>query len=129
MGPGFGHCLVHVGGGEQPCAGREGGTDGAAVVAGTVQALVVERGGGCQFRQKARTSEHPLGVVGVQPHPLPLITRQRAVLVPDADGYRDSTEVMDQRRSADPDDMGRLEPQLCAAPAASVATPTEWPTK
>ena len=41
--------------------------------------------------------EHALGVVGVQPDPLPLVRRQRPRLLPDAGGDGDPPEVVDER--------------------------------
>ena len=83
VGPRLGHRLIGVGRGQD--AGRQGELRPrrAAVVAGTVEALVV---GSCdrrERRQERRAGEDALGLVGVQPDLLPLIRGQRRRLLPD----------------------------------------------
>jgi hypothetical protein len=63
-----------------------------------------------QRRQELRAREHPLGVVGVKPHPLPLIRAQRPPLLPDTRIDCDPSEVVDERRASKRHDAGFVDP-------------------
>lgn len=110
MRPRFGLGEVCVGGGEQTRRRRQASGGRAPVVPGPVGTLVVKGGDRCEGAKKGGTGENPLGVVGVQPHPLPVVGCQRVGLVPDAEGDRDAPEVVDERRSPDPHDLAGVEP-------------------
>src|SRR5919112_6649658 len=56
------------------CAGQ------TAVVPGAVEPFVGEGGDGAQLGEQRRPAQHPVGVVGVQPHALPLQVGQRSVV-------------------------------------------------
>src|SRR5919112_596154 len=51
-----------------------------AVVPGAVEPFVGEGGDGAQLGEQRRPAQHPVGVVGVQPHALPLQVGQRSVV-------------------------------------------------
>ena len=97
MGPRLGQRVVAVRGREK--AGRKGdrGRRAAAVVPGPVQSLVVKSSRRRQGVQEGRAAEDPLGVVGVQPDPFPVVLRQSAVNVPHPCRHGDASEVVDER--------------------------------
>ena len=107
----LGHRVEGVGGREQACGKRKLRAAGAAVVAGAVEALVVGSGNGRQLRQELRAREHPLGVVGMEPHLLPLIRGQRSGLLPDPRACdRHAPEVVDERGASKGSDAGLVDP-------------------
>jgi hypothetical protein len=99
MRPGLRHRVVSVGRGQDARGQRELGTRGPAVVATTVDALVVGAGDRRERRQECRAREDTLGVVGVQPHPLQLVSSQPSRLLPDARVDRDAAYVVDEARA------------------------------
>ena len=96
MGPGLGQRVVSVRGRENACREGDGGRRAAAVVAGSVQPLVVEGCRRCQRAQERGAAEDPLGVVGVQPDPFPVVGRQAAANLPYPCRHGDASEVVDQ---------------------------------
>src|SRR4029450_630517 len=78
------HRVVGVGRGEETGRERERGCVQSTVITGTVQSLVVAARDRRELREERRLHEETLRVVRVQPHPLPLIRRQRTLLLPDA---------------------------------------------
>ena len=68
------------------------------MVPGPVDALVVRRRRLDEGRKRAAPGEDPLGVVGVEPHPLPLRGRERTRLVPDPVLDGDPAEVVNEPR-------------------------------
>ena len=77
------------------------------MIPGAVEALVVGAGHLGEPGQERGAREHALGLVGVQPHLLPLVHRQRTRLLPDAGVDGDAPEVVDERG---PPRIGRLQP-------------------
>ena len=126
----LGHRVVGVGGGEQARRRRERRGGGSAVVARAVETLVVEAGDRRERGQERGAGEDALGVVGVQPDPLPVVRRERARLLPDADRDRHPPEIVHQRAAPDRRDGRRPRDGTArAAAVASSATPAEWPTR
>ena len=82
VGPVLGHGLICIGGSEQAGAGRDHRRRRLAMVAGAVLALMMHAGQGCQGSERRRARQDPLGMVGVEPHLLPLSFGQRAWLCP-----------------------------------------------
>ena len=110
IGPRRRHRAIGVGGGQHAGRQRELRTRDSAVVAGAVEALVVGSGNGCERRQELRAREDSLGVIGMEPHLLPLIRVQRSGLLPDPRGDRDPSEVVDERRVSKRSDAGFVHP-------------------
>ena len=110
MRPRLGHRVVGVGGREQARRQREVRAGDTTVIAGAVEALVVRSGDRRERRQELRAREDALGVVGVEPHLLDLVRRQRPGFLPDPhiDGH--PPEVVDERRAAHGADAGVVEP-------------------
>ena len=67
-----------------------------AVVAGAVEPFVGQRGDHAELGEQRRPAQHPVGVVGVQPHALPLQLGQRPGLVPDRVRHPGAAEVVQQ---------------------------------
>ena len=115
--PALGHRLVGVGGRQHP--GRHGqvAAPTAAVVATSVQPLVVHPDRGGQRRQPFRPGQDPLGVVGVQPDLLPLVGVQAARLLPHhvRDGH--PADVVQQPGHLEVGKGGRGEPESFPGPA------------
>ena len=88
----------HVRRGQDPIAARLGLGRERAVVPGPVEALVVGRRRLDEGRERTAPGEDPLGVVGVEPHPLPLRGRERTRLVPDPVLDGDPAEVVNEPR-------------------------------
>ena len=82
----------------------------AAVVAGAVEALVVGSRDVGERREELRARENSLGVIGMEPHLLPLVRVQRPVLLPDPRAHRDPSEVVDERRPPERRDAGFVHP-------------------
>ena len=130
VGARLGHRLEGVGGGEH--ARRRAAIAAApwpAVVARAVEPLVVHPGQRGERRQRAAARQHPLGVVGVQPHALLLApaaaARARSQM---PFGHGRAPEVVHERRAAQRRPRRRVEPgALARRPPASSATPVEWP--
>ena len=99
--PRLGHRVVGVGRGQQSGRQRELGAGRPAVIAGSVEALVVRSRDRGQCREERRARENSLAVVGVQANLLPFIGRQRTGLLPDPRVDRHPAEVVEKPRPAD----------------------------
>jgi len=71
--PRLDHRLIDVGSSEQPSGESEVPGTGAAVVAASVEPLMMERGDGTESGQVRRAREEPLGVVGMQANLFPVV--------------------------------------------------------
>ena len=69
-----------------------------AVIAGSVETLVVGACGVAQGGEEGGAGKDTLGVVGMQPHLLPLVGVERSGLPPDAWVDRHPSHVVNQRR-------------------------------
>ena len=94
MGSFLAHRLVGVGGAEDPGERRDGAAGQASRVAGSVEAFALLHDDPGQRGEGIGLLEHPLGVVGVQPHPFPLAGAERAGLVPDRVGDTQPPELV-----------------------------------
>ena len=98
--PVLAHGLVGVGRGEHAGGQARGERRAAPVVARAVEALVVrarERG---EVVRQRRAGEDALGEVGVQPHPFPVVGRERSRPFPHAGADAAAAQVVHETRAA-----------------------------
>jgi len=95
--PRLGHGVIRVGRREQPRQWVEGKSPDTAVITRPVETLMMEAGRGDQPWEESGLSQYPFGVVGMQSHLLPVVPRQRTLLLPDTHRNRNSSQVMHQR--------------------------------
>ena len=108
--PRLDHRLVCIGGRKQPRTGRERSGPDTTVVARAVEPLVVGGRDWGEGGKERRPTQDALGVVGVQPHPLPLAGRERPLLLPNGHRDRDPTQVVDQGGASHYRDLALVEP-------------------
>jgi hypothetical protein len=101
--------VIDVGGGEQARRRRDLRGGGSAVVARAVETLVVEAGNRRERGQEPGAGEDALGVVGVQPDPLPVVRRERRGLLPDAGRDRHPPKIVHQPAAPDLHQVSVLE--------------------
>ena len=113
MWPRFAHRLVGVGCGQHPAQPTQHRTRQPAVVARTVQPLMVGAGNRGEIAQRRGRCGDPFRVVGVQADPLPLIGRQLTRLLPHRRADRDPAEVVDQPCSTHRGHLVGVQTQMC----------------
>ena len=92
--PWLGHRVVGVSGGKQARRWIERRGGSSAVITGAVQSLVVGARDRGERGKKGRARQNALGVIRVQPDPLPFVRRQRAGPIPDPSRHRDPPQVV-----------------------------------
>ena len=97
MRPALGHRLKRVRRSQYPGRDADGGAATAAVVAGPVEALVVQTGDGGHGRQRHRRREDSLRVVRMHARLLPLGRGQRSRFLPHRVRDPASAEVVEER--------------------------------
>ena len=114
-------CVIGVRCGKQARRPCEPGSIGSAVIARPVEALVVRCARPQRVRREAGAVQDALRLVGVQPHLLPVVGRQRRRLLPDPGRHGDPPDVVDQRRAPNRRDSSASPNRHCrAARAANV---------
>ena len=129
-GPRFGHGVIGVAAAStRDAASREAAPP--AVVPRPVETLVVAQAMGASPERKGGTQQDPLGVVGVQPHPLPVVGCQRFGLLPDPHGHGHPSQIVHQGARESPRSTGhrvrtpRRRPGQLGDPAASARPESE----
>ena len=100
MGTSLTEGVVDVGGGQDPCRGRERIPRKSVRVAAAVEPLVVLGGAGDDRLQRRDPREHALGQVRVGTGPFALHQRPRLRRVPHSAGHADHPDVVDGTASA-----------------------------
>ena len=108
------HCLVGVGGPEQPRGAADRGAGQRARIAGAVEPLAQLNGDRPERGERLGLVEHPLGQIRVHPDALPLSSPQRARAVPNRVRHPQPAEAVDEARAAQRSHLGLGEPELLA---------------
>ena len=112
VGPGLQRRLVGDRGGEQPLGPAERRTGETQRVPGPVEVLVVRAGDRGHVREAGDAGQHPVGEVGVHPHPLPLGAGQLGRLRPDLVGHAEPADVVEVAGAAYGGDVVGREAEL-----------------